>query len=92
VSANLVATFTGTATGYDSLAKKVGILSQYNQADGTYVFFSDSGKTYMFISGGQTAATDDTVIELVGVALPGTPTSVGTNSSTSYTGVIGLGA
>jgi hypothetical protein len=84
-----VAAFTSSsASGFDTLAKKVGILSDTFDTAGDTVFFADSGNTYVFVSGGTaTDATNDLVVQLVGVALPtvSAPT-------TSDTGLLGFGS
>jgi hypothetical protein len=85
-----VATFTGTSTGFDSLAKKAGILSATFDTVGQTVFFADSGNTYVFVSGGTANdATNDLVVQLVGVALP---TVSAPGVSTTETGILGFGS
>ena len=84
VSSVGTATFTGTSSGYDTLAKKAGILSNLITGSGQFVFFEDSSKVYLFISDSVTSTTADVVIELVGVALP--------SSLPSHTGGTGAGS
>lgn len=89
ISSYGVATFTGTASGYDTFAEKCGILSvAAGSTDGKFVYFQHDSVTYMFISGGTTTGlSDDAVIKLTGVALPSS-----TVDTSSGTGVLGLGA
>jgi hypothetical protein len=85
-----VASFTHTASsGFDTLAKKVGILSATFDGAGEAALFADSGNTYLFVSGGTaTDATNDLVVQLVGVALPTqTAPTVG-----NVTGILGFGS
>jgi len=56
---------------------------------GKYALFADSGNTYLFVSGGAAAASDDLVVQLVGVALPSTTAPT---TGTSQTGILGFGA
>lgn len=86
VSSASVATFTGTSTGYDTLAEKVGLLSATVTGDGKTVFFQHDSKTYVFISDSTTSTAIDLVIELVGVALP----SSAITQPSSGTGLFGV--
>jgi hypothetical protein len=91
ISSAGVATFTGTATGYDTLNEKIGALSAVmasgGGAGGNYALFSDSGKTYIILSDNAASVAGDAVIELVGIALPSTAPSAG-----SSTGITGIGS
>lgn len=90
ISSAGVATFS-TITGVASatLVDKVKILDATLSVDGRAVLFAQDGLTYMYINT-DTATTDDLtglVIQLVGVALPASPTTDG-----SGTGLSGFGA
>ena len=92
ISAFGVATFTGTSTGYDTLAKKAGILSELLTGRDDTVFFADSGTTYIFISDGVTTTTNDVVVALTGVALPSAAPTVGSVTADTTTGLTGIAA
>jgi len=94
VSAKSVATFTGTATLFDTLLEIAAILSETantsNTGEGRAAFFrlaSDSAASYLFISDGTTAnGTGDVIIRLTGVALPSTETFVTTTGLSGFGG------
>ena len=94
INANGVAVFEAasgsTSAAYDTISEMVSILSAVTTMPaGAFVYFADpAGVTNMFISGGTAnAITDDTVVQLVGVSLPGTAPTAG-----AVTGIAGIGA
>jgi hypothetical protein len=90
-----VATFTHTsASGFNTLAKKAGILSAVLTTAGDAVLFASDSDTYMFVSGGSGSdATNDLVVKLVGVALPTVNAPTDTDAAAySGTGILGAGS
>ena len=88
-------TFSGTSTDFDTIAEKVQLLHKAKNTVGASAIFQDSGSTYLWIDSNTTtntasAYTTDTVIKLVGVAIPATAITLDTGNSTS--GITGYGA
>jgi len=95
-----VATFSGTATAFDTLSEIVVILDDFMASNslgntaGNVIFFrlaSDSAAAYAFIENGDaattTAADAGAIVRLVGISLP----SSSTTFDTSGTGIAGFG-
>ena len=102
-----VASFSGTSTAIATLAQKALLLTESGMhtstsgattsgqlSAGDSVLFQDSGNTYLYIDGGNgTAATTDTIVKLVGVALPSAtiPTVGANNAAITATGIYSIG-
>jgi len=93
-----VATFSGTATLYDTLPEIQAILSDWVTdkgagTQGTAIFFrlaSDTTASYAFIEGG---ALTDSIVRLVGVPLPSSSTTISTAANgADPSGLSGFGA
>jgi hypothetical protein len=99
ISTRGVATFSGTATAYDTLLEIAAILSEAantQAGSGKAAFFrlaSDTAASYLFISDGNTSGTGDTIVRLVGVSTPasGDAITLGTGGDATATGIFGFG-
>jgi len=86
-----IASFTGTATLYDTLQEKMDLLSALvgditgdtTTGKGNAAFFAHEGTTYAFIESG---TTSDLLIKLTGIALPTAATDNGTGAATGLSG------
>ncbi len=83
--------FSGAAAGHETLAQRVALLDQAVDGALNAVYFTHGSSLYLFIqngsAGGADYATQDLVIELVGLSsLPGAVAS-GTGTTTGLVGV-----
>jgi len=88
-ASNGVATFAHlSAEAYNDLSEKVVLIDAVTSAN-EGALFSHDGSTFFFVDGG---GSNDLVIKLVGVALPGVDTAQTTSGNGSATGLIGFGS
>ena len=95
ISTKGVATFTGTATLYDTLAEKMDLIDA-QVASGKIVFFTHESNTYMMVDANSSTVGGDVVVLLTGVqltAVEGTGVATtGSYGSLGATGLVGLTA
>ena len=87
-----VATFTGTATAYDTIYEKMSLINDaLNDTAGSAAFFAHSGTTYLFIGAGA-ASTADIVVKLTGLAIPTASYTEDVSTDGTPSGLTAIGA